>query len=67
MDLLEYIWYEGLPYIYGSLSIFAFSQSDVSKLAGIAAIVLAFCSYAVFVKRFEHRTYASKYNNKTRI
>ena len=67
MDFLEYMYYESLPYVYAALSIFAFMNHDTSKIAGVAAVVLAFCSYLVFVKRYEHRMLRSRHKNDIRL
>ena len=67
MDFLEYLYYESLPYIYAGLSVFAFMNHETSKIAGVAAVVLAFCSYMVFAKRYEHRMIRSRYKNNIRI
>ena len=65
MDFLEFIWYESLPYLYACLAVFAFTQHDTSKLIGLAGIVLGYCSYHVFAKRYEYRTYSVKYDKST--
>ena len=64
MDFLEYIWYESLPYGYAALSGYVFFNMDQSKVAGLAAIVLAFCSYQVFIRRYNHRYKSSKNQNR---
>ncbi len=56
MKLLEPLYYESLPYVYGALAIFAFSQADESKIAGVAALLLSFCSCYILKKRFEYRS-----------
>lgn len=55
MDFLEFIYYESLPYAYASIGAFAFMNQDFSKVAGVAGLVLAFCSYQVFMKRYQYR------------
>lgn len=60
MDFLEFIFYESLPFIYAGLSTFAFLNHDKSIFVGLAAIILAFCSYQVFVKRFRYRSYVNR-------
>lgn len=61
MKFLEYLYYETLPYLYGTLGIFAMSQHEVSKIAAFGGIVLTLCSYQVFYQRYFHRTYANKH------
>lgn len=55
MKQLEQLYYESLPYAYAALAIFAFANHKTSKVAGIAALVLAFCSYQVFTRRRRYR------------
>lgn len=63
MDFLEYLYYESLPYFYAGMAAFGFMNHETSRIAGLAAAVLAFCSYKVFYSRFHYRTYSSKYKN----
>jgi len=67
MDFLEYLYYESLPYLYGTVAAFALMNHEASKIAGVAGIILAFCSYKVFYKRFYYRTYSKKYNHQIRL
>lgn len=67
MGFLEYIFYESLPYLYGALSIFAFMNHEASKMAGLAAIILAVCSYQVFMKRYQYRMFTSKYKRNIHL
>ena len=67
MSFLEYVYYESLPYVYAALAVFAYSQHEVSKWAGAATIILAYCSYFVLQQRFRHRTVYKKFRNQTRI
>jgi hypothetical protein len=55
MDFIEYLYYESLPYFYAGLSYFALSHHDTSKVAGLAGVILAFCSYQVFMQRYNYR------------
>ena len=65
MDFLEFIYYESLPYAYASIAGFALMNSDFSKVAGIAGIVLAFCSYQVFSKRYRYRMLGHQHRRVT--
>ncbi len=55
MDFLEFVYYESLPYAYASIGAFAFMNQEFSKIAGVAGVVLAFCSYQVFMRRYKYR------------
>lgn len=57
MKFLEYMYYESLPYTYGTVGLYGMSQHELSKIAAMAGFVLAACSYQVFYKRYFHRTY----------
>ncbi len=67
MKFLEYVYYESLPYAYAGLALFAFMNHENSKAAGVASLVLAFCSYHVLMKRYNYRTYSSRYNHNKKI
>lgn len=61
MKFLEWLYYESLPFVYGALSAFGFANHEYSKLGAVAAVVLAFCSYTVFHKRFYYREFQSRH------
>ncbi len=67
MKFLEYMFYESLPYIYGSIGVFAMTQHETSKVAAIGGLILALCSYQVFYKRYFHRTYTAKMQKQLHI
>jgi len=55
MDYVEYLLYEARPYLYASLSAFAFYNYQGSKLMLASAVILAGCSYSVFALRYQYR------------
>ncbi len=67
MKFLEFVYYESLPYAYAGLAVFAFMNYETSKLAGIAAVILSFCSYYVLSKRYNYRMFSSRYNHNKKV
>jgi len=65
MDFLEFVYYESLPYAYASIGAFALLNHDFSKVAGVAGIVLAFCSYQVFMRRYQYRMLGHRHRRTT--
>jgi hypothetical protein len=55
MRLLEYLYYESLPYSYAALGVYGLTLHDVSKLAAVGGLMLLFCGYQVYQIRQKHR------------
>lgn len=55
MQSLEKLFYEARPYAYAAIATYSILNYQVSKLMFVSGILLAFCSYSVFMLRHENR------------
>lgn len=55
LKYVEHFLYELRPHFYAALSVYAFSNYNLSKLMIVSGGLLAVCSYAVFALRHDYR------------
>ena len=58
MKSLEKLSYELRPYAYAAVALYSIANYQVSKLMFFSGILLAICSYSVFMLRHENRKVA---------